>query len=48
MGKFFPEIEQWDIYVERFQNYFVANDIGAEAKKHAIPQCLWSYHISVN
>ena len=28
--------EQWDTYVKRLQNYFVANDIGAEAKKRAI------------
>ena len=31
MGEFFQEREQWDTYVERLQNYFVANDIGAEA-----------------
>ena len=36
VGEFFPEREQWDTYVERLQNYFVANDIGAEAKKRAI------------
>ena len=36
MGEFFPEREQWDTYVERLKNYFVANDSGAEAKKCAI------------
>ena len=36
MGEFFPEREQWDKYVERLKNYFVANDSGAEAKKRAI------------
>ena len=28
--------EQWDTYIKRLQNYFVANDIGAEVKKRAI------------
>ena len=36
MGEFFPEREQWNTYVERLQNYFVANDSGAEVKKRAI------------
>ena len=40
MGEFFPAREQWDTYIERLQNYFVANDTGL---KH-----LWSYHISIN
>ena len=36
VGEFFPEREQWDTYIEQLQNYFVANDIGAEAKKDTI------------
>ena len=36
VGEFFPEREQWDTYVDQLQNYFVANDIGAEAKKRDI------------
>ena len=36
VGEFFPKGEQWDMYGESCQNYFVANDIGTEAKKRAI------------
>ena len=36
MGEFFPEREQWNTYVERLKNYFVANDSGGEVKKRAI------------
>ena len=36
IGEFSCDAEDWTVYTERLQNYFVANDISSEAKKRAV------------
>ena len=36
IGEFNNQVEDWRSYTERLQNYFLANDIKAEAKQRAI------------
>ena len=36
IGEFDQAVENWDAYIERMEQYFLANDITADAKKKAI------------
>ena len=36
IGEFVSEHEDWSSYIERLENYFVANDVVTAKKKHAM------------
>ena len=36
IGEFDATIENWDAYLERMEQYFVANEVTSDAKKKAI------------
>ena len=36
LSEYDPALESWSIYIERLEQYFLANDILAEPKKHAM------------
>ena len=36
LGEFDATVENWDAYLERMEQYFVANEVTSDAKKKAI------------
>ena len=44
IGEYNSQIEDWRSYTEQLQNYFLANDVKAEAKQRAILLSVSSDH----
>ena len=46
IGEFHSDSEEWTVYVERVEQYFLANEITTEGKKRA--RLLWSKYVCLN
>ena len=45
MGEFDQVVENWESYIERMEQYFVANDVTSAAKKSNFIEHVWTVDV---